>query len=266
LVADLVAATARTVLAENGWSFLDRRGHLYLRADGVLVDANLPAVARTEGRRSRDIAGTAAISLALALLAEPSERPSLRSVARRIQMSHTAVTSAARRLREASLLTADGGPLVPDLFWALADVWPSESIPLSRCPSFDDELEIERLELGTADGPGWSTAGTVGAVAWGAPLVIRADEPPDFYVPSQVALRRAMASLGRAPSFEERACTIAVAPTPLACLDRTQLATDRWGPWRFAPGIVAALDLAVDRTRGAEVLEAWAPEDFARVW
>ena len=266
LVADLVAATARSILVDNGWSYLDRRGHLYLRSDGVLIDTDVPPLARTVGPRKREIAGTAAISLAVALLMDPGGRPSLRSVARRITMSHTAVTAAAHQLRKANLLTADGSPLVPELFWALSDVWVSIHVPLNRCPSFDDDLEVDRLELGTSETPGWAVAGPVGAFAWGAPLVMRADEPPSFYVPSQVALRRATALLERAPSFEERACTIAVAPTPLVCAERTDLGADRWGPWRFGAGIVSALDLAVDRTRGLEVLEAWEPEGFARAW
>jgi hypothetical protein len=39
-----------------------------------------------------------------------------------------------------------------------------------------------------------------------------------------------------------------------------------WGHWRFAHGLFAALDLAQDQARGAEILEDWNPKDFTRVW
>jgi hypothetical protein len=61
------------------------------------------------------------------------------------------------------------------------------------------------------------------------------------------------------------ACTIAVAPTPLICVDRLPR-SDQWGQWSFAHGLFAALDLAQDRARGAEILESWNPKEFARIW
>jgi hypothetical protein len=39
-----------------------------------------------------------------------------------------------------------------------------------------------------------------------------------------------------------------------------------WPHWRFAHGLFAALDLAQDQARGAEILEDWNPKDFTRVW
>jgi hypothetical protein len=106
----------------------------------------------------------------------------------------------------------------------------------------------------------------VGAAAWGAPVAIGAAYPPDFYVPSAVELRQATLRLGEASRFEERACTVAVAPTPLVCTNRLAPTTDAWGPWRVAHGLFAALDLAQDQARCAEILSAWQPEDFTRVW
>jgi hypothetical protein len=38
--------------------------------------------------------------------------------------------------------------------------------------------------------------------------------------------------------------------------------SDQWGPWSFAHGLFAALDLAQDRARGAEILESWNPSSI----
>ena len=109
-------------------------------------------------------------------------------------------------------------------------------------------------------------AGTVGAAAWGAPMAIGSAFPPDFYVPSATEVRQATLRLGEAQRFEDRACTVAVAPTPLACVERVDRASDEWGHWRFAYGLFAVLDLAQDRARGTEILADWQPKDFTRVW
>jgi hypothetical protein len=116
------------------------------------------------------------------------------------------------------------------------------------------------------EGAGWAVAGTVGAAVWEAPVAIGGAYPPDFYVPSAAALRQAVLRLGEAPRWEGRACTVAVAPTPLVCLDRQNRRSSEWGHWRFAHGVFAALDLAQDRSRGTEILADWHPTDFIRVW
>jgi hypothetical protein len=94
--------------------------------------------------------------------------------------------------------------------------------------------------------------------------VVGSNYPPDFYVPTTGELRQATLRLGEVPRFADRACTVAVAPTPLVCVGRF-LRSDQWGPWSFAHGLFAALDLAQDRARGAEILESWNPTEFARV-
>jgi hypothetical protein len=50
--------------------------------------------------------------------------------------------------------------------------------------------------------------------------VVGSNYPPDFYVPTTGELRQATLRLGEAPRFADRACTVAVAPTPLVCVDR----------------------------------------------
>ena len=266
-VGDLVTAAAQDALREAGWGWLDRRGHLLLRAKGVHIDADVPADERpTAGTPAHTISGMAAISWAAALLMSPEDPPAMREVARRVSLSHSAIVAAAKKLKAASLVRADGRPLVPELFWALAEEWHPAPVALAELPPAGDASTYGALEVNLDDGPGWAVAGTIGAVAWGAPLVIGSEYPPDFYVPTTAELRQATLRLGEAARFEDRACTVAVAPTPLACVERFERQSSEWGRWRFARGLFAALDLAQDRARGAEILESWNPKDFTRVW
>jgi hypothetical protein len=267
-VGDLITGAARNALRDAGWGWLDRRGHLLLRTNGVHIDADVPADERpTVGATRKRISGTAATSWAAALLLAPEDPPSMREVARRVSLSHSAIVAASKRLKAASLIRSDGRPLVPELFWALAEEWHPNAVALAQLPPVGDAgiYGAHGVNL-EGDESGWAVAGTVGAVAWGAPVVIRSSYPPDFYIPSAAELRQATLRLGEAPRFEDRACTVAVAPTPLVCSRRFDRQSSDWGDWRFAHGLFAALDLARDRARGVEILDDWKPEDFTRVW
>lgn len=267
-VGDLITGPAQQALRDAGWGWLDRRGRLVLRARGVHIDAAVPADARpTVGAPPKPISGTAAISWVVALLLAPDAPPSMREVARRASLSHSAIVAASKRLKAASLIRADGRPLVPELFWALVEDWHPNAVALAQLPPVGDAGTYGGLGVNLdREGPGWAVTGTVCAVAWGAPMVIGSGYPPDFYVPSAVELRQATLRLGEAPRYEDRACTVAVAPAPLVCAQRFDRDSSEWGHWRFAHGLFAALDLAQDRARGAEILADWNPKDFTRVW
>lgn len=267
VVGDLITSAAKESLRAAAWGWLDRRGHLVLRAKGVHIDAEVSPDHRQTAGRHKVISGTAAISWAAALLLSPDNPPSIREVARRVSISHSAIVAASKRLHAASLNRSDGRPLVPELFWALAEEWSTATIALAQQPRAGDGDAYASLGVNLDNGgPGWAVAGTVGAVAWGAPTAIGGAYPPDFYVPSSAVLRQATLRLGQAARFEDRACTVAVAPTPLVCAERFDRQSSEWGHWRFAHGLFAALDLAQDRSRGAEILADWNPKDFTRVW
>jgi hypothetical protein len=268
VVGDLITGPARAALRDAGWGWLDRRGHVVLRAKGVHIDADVPTDDRQmAGAPPRPISGSAGISWAAALLMAPQDPPSMRAVARRVSLSHSAIVAAAKRLREASLVRADQRPLIPELFWALADEWHPRHVALAELPPRGDAGNYRALGVNLdVPGPGWAVAGTVGAAAWGAPMAIGSAYPPDFYVPSEAEMRQATLRLGEAKRFEERACTVAIAPTPLVCSERVDRASDEWDNWRFTHGLFAALDLAQDRARGTEILADWQPNDLTRVW
>lgn len=251
VVGDRITAEARKAIRDEGWGLFDRRGRLMIRADGVLIDVAVPADERRTTNITKTISGAAAISYAVALLLAPESPPALREVARQSGFSNSSIFSANKRLKSDCLIQADKRPLVPELFWALAEQWRPQPIALATLPPVDDL--------------GWIVAGTLGAVAWGAPVVVGMGYPPDFYVASPAHLRRASTNLGVASRFHDRACTVSVAPTPLVFAHRCR--PDIAGPdWQFAHGLFAALDLAQDKSRGAEILSDWFPADFTRVW
>lgn len=266
-VGDLISKAAKEVLNEAGWGWLDRRGHLVLRAHGVHIDAMVPADERAKDAPKGSISGAAARSWAAALLLMPENPPSMREVARQISMSHSAIVAAAKRLRDDSLVRSDGRPLVPELFWSLADQWSATQVPLALLPQLGAPDPYGELGLNLdGDGTGWAVAGTVGAQAWGAPAMVAGTYPPDFYVASPTIVRQAIRRLGHADRFDDRACTVAVAPTPLVCVKRFHRPMAPENRWPYAHGLFAALDLAQDKARGVEILESWDPKDLTRVW
>jgi hypothetical protein len=175
-------------------------------------------------------------------------------------------------MRQASLVDDRRRPVVPDLFWELADRWKPKTTDLQNSPSLTTGRAVgsvdEALRLGLSDVAatiGWALTDTLAAAAYGAPVGARSEYPPDFYVPDQVTMRRALHLLGSAPSHESRAATIRVAPFPLICARRIDWPHE---PWPLARPLFVALDLANDPGRGQEILSGWSPQPEAgqRVW
>jgi hypothetical protein len=82
-------------------------------------------------------------------------------------MSHGAVGDAAKLLRKAGLILPDGGPEVPDLFWALAAVWgPTRITPVVSMPTFD-QAKRWQAQTDNLGEPGWALGGDDAAAAWG---------------------------------------------------------------------------------------------------
>jgi DNA-binding transcriptional ArsR family regulator len=270
VASERIADSARAELREAGVGYFDRRGRLRLVLPGIFVDAEVPGRAPHSTRRA-PLSGETSKEVALVLLAEPSARRGVREIARTLERSPSSVSAALQGLREVGLTTSANEPLVPDLFWELEAVWRRQAIALADLPrpgtGRTDQLG---LGLGHRDGSGqvldevgWALTDTMAAVAWGVPIVVSSDYPPDFYVPSQALLTRALSMLRQAQSPAERACTVAVAPARFACKHRASLPGQTWP---VASHVVVALDLAMDRARGREALDHWNPQGHARVW
>ncbi len=272
LVADRLVTASRAVLNEAGWGWLDRRGHLRLRAGGLVVDADVPGVEPAAGRSRPVLETDVGLDVACALLAYPEDRLSVRRTVDITGRSLAAVHAALTGLRAAGLTDGSGKPATPDLFWEVAPRWRPRRISLGGSPQPGDTTRTGQLGLGLddiEDTEGWAACDTVAANAYGASAVVGGAFPPDFYVPTERIVRVARQVYGEA-TFETRRATVSVPPTAWACrrrVDPARLGRDPGTEWPLAHPVFVALDLAVDPSRGREILDAWTPpEPFHRVW
>ncbi|MEC3975209.1 hypothetical protein [Amycolatopsis sp. H20-H5] len=268
LVADRILSDARQMLREQGWGWLDLRGHLHLSGPGVLVDTAVPAA--PQARRPVDLfVGKVALEVACALLLTPERPAVVRQLARDLNRSPSSVSAVMSSLREAQLVDSRGLPVAPELFWETASAWRPASTTIARVALLRDPTIAAALRTSWDDletGTGWALTDTMAAAAYGAPAGVRAGYPPDFYVPDTTTAHRAETLLGRPTSDDARGATIRIAPVPQVCTLR------RPGPpdeplWPLAHPLFVALDLAEDRGRGREILEGWnPPQGVTRVW
>jgi hypothetical protein len=272
VVADRITEEARQKLRAGGRSWLDLRGHLHLAGEGLFVDTDIPRLHEVIPGRSIPLTGRVSQEVAAALLLDPSQPASIRQIARTLHRAPSSVSEAIANMQEAGLVDEERRPAIPHLFWAFAERWQPVSQDVQRQPSpgivgvngpVNDAL---RLGLNDVEATtGWALTDTLAAAAYGAPFGARSDHPPDFYVPDQAIMRRALHLLGTASSHESRAATIRVAPSPLICARRVDWPHETWP---LARPLFVALDLARDPGRGREVLGDWTPPPKAghRVW
>jgi hypothetical protein len=271
LVADRVTEQARVLLREAGWSWLDLRGHLHLADAGLFVDANIPRLSEAPGQPI-PLAGRVGQEVAAFLLLDPTRPASVREIARMVNRSPSSVSQAITSMRDAAIVDVHRRPAIPELFWELAAHWHPASKDVQRYPapamtgttgSIDDALRLGLDQVETT--AGWALSDTKAAAAYGAAVAVRSDHPPDFYVPDQATMRRALHLLGPASSHDARGATIRVAPFSLVCARRVDLPDETWPLVR---PLFVALDLAQDPDRGRAVLDGWTPPGAAghRVW
>jgi hypothetical protein len=253
LVSDRITSDARRVLEESGWSYLDRRGHLRLRAPRILVDTQVPpASTPTQEPDPREpLAGAAGLAVAYRLLVLP-DRPATPTKSG-TGFAPSTISVALRRIRDAGLIDSQGRPILPELFWALAERWRPRPRWLAQAP---DPSEAGDDPAAT----GWRLTGTSAAVELGAP-VVASGSPLDLYVPGPAALTIALRRHGLAPDPAVAAASIAVPPVSAVT---TSPASRRADGWPLAHPVAVALDLAQDRGRGREILQDWNPAE--RVW
>src|SRR5207248_7248828 len=101
----------------------------------------------------------------------------------------------------------------------------------------------------------WVVTDTQAALILGAPVIASSDGPPDFYVPQPSIVDAAVSHFG--PARGRAAATVRL-------IRYTGISSD--APFQRTPAgiqvahpVVVALDLAHDRARGREVVEAWDP-------
>jgi hypothetical protein len=263
LVADRISEPARRALEERGWGWLDRRGHLRVWTEGVRIDTDIaPLVSTRPSDRYASPFASVGIEVALALLKEPDRAWSVTELATRLGRSAGGVSERLRALREAGLAARDNRPLQPELFWELVVPFHERAFGLAEFPAGDADDFAGLSWLGLPSD--WVLTDTQAALLLGAPVASSGDGPPDFYVPEASIVDLAVSHFGPARS------------QPAATVRRARYAgiVER-EPFRRTPSgfavahpVVVALDLAFDRSRGREIVEAWDPTGLgvARVW
>jgi len=269
LVGDRVTEAARRLLVEHDAGYYDLRGHLALRSDSVVIDADVEPISGPV-ERADALSGSVGLEVAAALLMEPTAGVKVRELARRLGRSASTVSAVLAGMRRAGLVDDRHRVEGTQLFWQVADRWPASRVYLSRLPVPGQDAAITRpLRLGLDDPEtttGWALTDSAAAAAYGAPLAVRAGQALDFYVPDQATLRRATVLLGSAAVRSEARCAVRVAPVGEACSRRVDLMTSPY-EWPLAHPVFVAMDLAQDAGRGREALDSWTPpERWARVW
>lgn len=266
LVADRVTAGARRQLLEAGDGYLDLRGHLGIKAPGLVVSADVPALGKAKAS-SNPLAGQAGLEVATSLLMNPQTGASVRSLARDLDRSPSTVSTILKGLREDGLIEPDHTVRESALFWQVAERWSGKYTYLAEIPDPSDPQLGKALRLGhgSVDETGWALTDTAAAAAYGAPVAFRDGQQFTFFVPNESTLSRATRLLGVQSTPTLAPAAVRVAPVPAVCQRRVSTAgLTRWG---LAHPLFVALDLAQDPGRGSEVLQQWNPTDWAsRVW
>lgn len=247
VVAERISASAREQLNRVNIPWLDRRGHLWVRADGVFVNVDI-APSRLPPTRVVDVLSGTGLDISIALLTSPEKAYGVNELARRISRSPGRVSEILTALRSEGLVESGNRPVVPQLFWDVADRWSTPWTPLTSAPP----SSTHRYRL----------SGTLGAVALDAPIAGGALGRPQLYVIDATDLSALTNAYGGTGSGWA-AAEVAVCPSRFGF--SLTSGVDRDG-YTVASHLLVALDLAQDRARGREVLNGWDPVGVPRVW
>ena len=267
VVGDRVTEGARRALFGSDAGYLDLRGRLAIRSSRLILDAPVETLTRRADRVAA-LRSPAGLEVAVALLLRPSRAARVREVAREVGRAASTVSEILASFRREGLVDNQNKPDGSDLFWQVAEHWSSPSVLLAAAPSLTDRSLWGPLRLGIETGEpssiGWALTDSLAAAAYGAPVALRADQVPEFFVPDATVLRRAGALLGNATATSAAKAIIREAPVPAVVRNRTAAETSGWP---LAHPLFVALDLAQDAGRGREILDAWTPESgWDRVW
>jgi hypothetical protein len=249
VVSDRISEAARAELSRVGLAWLDRRGHLWIRTEGLFVNADVPPAGVPPVRRVVEVLKGTGLDVALALLMSPHRAHGVHEIARQINRSAGRVSEILSELRSQGIVGTENRPIVPELFWAVSEEWKPRWTPVSSAPPPEP---TERYRL----------SGTLGALALGVPLAASAGGTwPRLYVADDVDLTTVLSAYGAGSGWT--GSEVAECPSRFGF---TWPSTVRHDGYLVANHLVVALDLAQDKARGHEVLESWEPEGFPRVW
>lgn len=266
VVGDRVTDDARRQLLDARAGYLDLRGHIGVRARGMVIDADVPAAGQERDRKD-PLAGTVGLEVATHLLLAPNDPVAVRALARDLGRSPSTVSEVLGALRRDGLLDGSNAIVDTALFWRLSERWPRRRTVVPTAPDRDDRVLTQALRLGLDDleAPGWALTDAAAAAAYGAPIAFREGQQLDFLVPDPTVVQRAVRLLGAASRAEKGAISLRAAPVPVAVARRID--PDGAGGWPLVHPLFVALDLAQDVGRGREILDSWNPDGrWSRVW
>ncbi|HMU79266.1 MAG TPA: hypothetical protein P5193_09985 [Microthrixaceae bacterium] len=267
VVADRINQPAQAALKEAGWGYLDlATGSLFLRAPGIRIDTTVDAVEPGERPKPVGVVGRAGRVVAYELLRrryDEDPRPVLTTTSfDQFDLARSSTSDARRALIGAGLLTEDGEPVLPELFWALAREWaPTDRRWLASVP---DPKDWDRAHDPTE--PTWRLGGAQAAIELGAPIVTAADGPIDLYVPGPVLLSIAVRRYGSSDPLAAAASVAVPAVHQVTAPPDPASGERRHRGWLLVHPVAAALDLAAaGDARSLQVLAEWRPDGEA-VW
>ena len=121
LVADRISTAAREELSRAGLAWFDRRGHLWVRAPGLFVNAEVSSGSVVPTRRVVSVFRGTGLDVALALLVQPGGAPGRACRCPTIRSLSGPGVKILSELRSQGLVGSDNRPFVPELFWAVAE-------------------------------------------------------------------------------------------------------------------------------------------------
>ena len=261
VVADRISDEARRELAARGWGWVDRRGHVRVWSEGLRIATDIEPLKRTPANaRFGSVFPPVGIEVSLALLKEPERDWTVKDLAAALNRARSGVSERLSALREAGLVDRRNRPMLPELFWELVEPWSEPPFGLSSFPGLDGPFE----DLSWLRVTDWVLTDTQAALFLGAPVLASSEGPPDFYVPEPSIVDVAISHLG--PSRGAPAATVRA--SRYTGVNESQPFRMTPSGLRVAHPVIVALDLAHDRARGREIVEAWDPSPLGvqRVW
>lgn len=267
VVADRINQPAQVALREAGWGYLDlATGRLFLRAPGIRIDTTVDAQGPGGRPKPVGVVGRAGRVVAYELLRrryDQDPRPVLTTTSfDEFGLARSSSSDARRALIGAGLLTEDGEPLLPELFWALAREWaPTDRRWLASVP---DPKDWDRAHDPTE--PTWRLGGTQAAISFGAPIVSAGETPAELYVPDPVLLSIAVRRYGSSDPLAAAASVAVPVVHQVTAPPDPASGGRRLDGWLLVHPVAAALDLAASGdARSLQVLAEWQPDGEA-VW
>ncbi len=245
IISDRLSRPVRELLNDLGYSWFDRRGQIRIWHPGLRIDAPVPLPStrepKTTARRVAKVFTDTTMDVAVALLANSTERASPRALGSTLGRSPGYVSTVLRTFTAESLVSHEGRPLIPDLFWELAGRWSSEWTYVTETR----DVVLTQLQA--------RLTGPHAAAILGAAVLLSDKEPVQLLVHNQQDIRRLI---------NRGVLHIASHPSVARVALRAQPNTAQYdfsvAGEAIAHPIICALDMAID-TRGRETVANWVP-------